>query len=596
MEDPVSLAELLAPFHLVWSTDGTFLGASNSLKRFWKINANEPLHPDQIWLRRPFEQVLQPVWLEELTQLAIHISYGQHSERVIRGEVIPHNGQWYLIGSPNVSSIAELDRLGLSLSDLPIHHATGDHLIAIEANQASLSESQNRAQRLAEVVHELQSINHVLSGLVPDSMAQKLGLEGLGEWDVQGRATAVGQFIHRLQEALEFRESFLANMSHELRTPLNSILGISEVMLDGIYGPLSDKQEEMLGTVERSGEHLLSLINDILDLAKIEAGEETLRLSEVALRKTCEVAVKMSQSLVHSPQVSLSLDYRSKREVVWADQRRIRQLLLNLMGNAAKFTDDGTITLLVEDADDDSNLLIHVQDSGIGISPKDQKRLFEAFYQVDQGLARKHQGTGLGLAISNRIAQLHGGQLSVQSEEGKGSTFTLTMPVQGNQAGVPTLLEQMTANEIGFHQRPTNGESDTGSHHEFGPCHIMILDPDSVHRDVIVDYLHTHDYCSTGLSSGGEALESLLKVPADLILMDSELIGIDAKSLIHCLKGIPDTASIPIVVVSSRVLAADLDEFLAAGAAQVLSKPYKMKQLHECINAVLESMENEVSP
>ena len=188
----------------------------------------------------------------------------------------------------------------------------------------------------------------------------------------------------------------------------------------------------MLDTLVQSGAHLRTLVDDILDLAKMDSGQERLRRTVVDLKPLCEGVLQMVVPSVDTSRVGLRLEYRSAREQLMVDPHRVRQLLLNLLGNAAKFTDAGTITLIAEDLDSVAGLpqiCLRVRDSGIGIAPEDQARLFDSFYQVDHGGKRPRQGTGLGLAISQRVAQLHGGSLVVYSAEGKGSTFSAFFPV-----------------------------------------------------------------------------------------------------------------------------------------------------------------------
>ncbi len=222
------------------------------------------------------------------------------------------------------------------------------------------------------------------------------------------------------------KSEFLANMSHELRTPLTSILGFSSVLLKQVFGDLNEKQVQYLDNIYSSGEHLLALINDLLDLSKIEAGREELRVEAIAVGELCEACLMAMQ-----PQASakgLRLTHAIAPELsLPCDRRRLKQVLLNLLSNAIKFTDQGTVSLRVQSEGD--RLLFMVCDTGIGIAPADLPNLFQPFHQVQSGLDRKYQGTGLGLALARKLAQLHGGNITVTSTVGQGSCFRLELPL-----------------------------------------------------------------------------------------------------------------------------------------------------------------------
>ena|GEM_PF-5975072 len=250
--------------------------------------------------------------------------------------------------------------------------------------------------------------------------------------------------LSKMQRALEFREEFLAKMSHELRTPLNAVLGITETFQEGVYGELTEKQMEMLATVEKSGEHLLSLINDILDLSKIEAGQETLRAEACELDQICYSTAHLLRQQVEAKGLTLDVVYRADTRVVWLDARRIRQVLLNLLGNAMKFTEEGGISLTVDDVPGEKMVCIAVKDSGVGIAEAHQARLFQPFFQVDDGLARRYDGTGLGLAISLRSVQLHGGRIELESRPGEGSCFRVYVPIETSPSEVPSSLARLS--------------------------------------------------------------------------------------------------------------------------------------------------------
>src|SRR5207253_5335245 len=229
--------------------------------------------------------------------------------------------------------------------------------------------------------------------------------------------------------ANQHKSEFLANMSHELRTPLNAIIGFSEVLIERMFGEVNEKQADYLKDIHESGKHLLSLINDILDLSKIEAGRMDLELSTFHLPSALSNAMTLIRERAQRHGIRLGLDIDPRLGEFQADERKVKQILLNLLSNAVKFTPDGG-RVDVSAKLDTTNVEIAVRDTGIGIAPEDQGALFEEFRQVGRDATRKAEGTGLGLALTKRFVELHGGAVRVQSEPGKGSTFSFTLPLR----------------------------------------------------------------------------------------------------------------------------------------------------------------------
>ena len=232
----------------------------------------------------------------------------------------------------------------------------------------------------------------------------------------------------QLEVASRHKSQFLANMSHELRTPLNAILGYTELLRDGIYGQIPEKGRETMERIDRSGRHLLALINDVLDLSKIEAGQLTLSLGDYSLKEIVHTVVTALEPLAAEKKLALRVTLAPDLPVGHGDDRRLSQVLLNLVGNAVKFTDAGEVRVAAWVSD--AAFVVSVSDTGPGIAPEDQQRIFEEFQQADTSNTRKKGGTGLGLSIARRIIELHGGQLRVESAPGKGSTFSFTVPVR----------------------------------------------------------------------------------------------------------------------------------------------------------------------
>src|SRR4029078_7799800 len=236
----------------------------------------------------------------------------------------------------------------------------------------------------------------------------------------------LGRLYEELEAASRHKSEFLAWMSHELRTPLNAIIGFSQVLKQQMYGPLNDRQAEYVDDVLSSGQHLLNLINDILDLAKVEAGRMELQPSTFDLSEVLENAASMVRERATRQGTSLTVAVDASVGDMEGDERKVKQILFNLLSNAVKFTPSGgKVTIAARTADE--QVVISVHDTGIGISAEEQEKIFEEFYQV--GASRTQEGTGLALALTRRLVELHHGRLVVESEPGVGSTFTATMPL-----------------------------------------------------------------------------------------------------------------------------------------------------------------------
>jgi signal transduction histidine kinase len=239
----------------------------------------------------------------------------------------------------------------------------------------------------------------------------------------------LGRLYRQLEAANRHKSEFLANMSHELRTPLNAIIGFSEVLQERMFGELNDKQAEYIQDIIGSGRHLLSLINDILDLSKVEAGRMDLELTLFNLPAALENALTLMKERASRHQIALELEVDGRLGEVAGDERKVKQILLNLLSNAVKFTPEGgRVELRAALADGAVDISVH--DTGIGIAPEDQEAIFEEFRQVGGADARQREGTGLGLTLTKRFVELHGGRIWLESEVGKGSTFTFTLPVR----------------------------------------------------------------------------------------------------------------------------------------------------------------------
>ncbi|GEM_PF-2484365 len=347
-----------------------------------------------------------------------------------------------------------------------------------------------------------------------------------------------------LAQAMKAKDEFLANMSHEFRTPLNAILGISGALEEGAYGPLSEEQRHALHSIIDSARHLLSLINDILDLSKMGAGKFSLDIGPVEVKALCESSLQMVRQIAKAKNVALHFDYDSRVQLIQADGRRIRQVLVNLLGNAVKFTPPGgSVGLKVEGDPEAQVVRFIVWDTGIGIGPATMQRLFHPFEQGEGGLMREYGGTGLGLALVHRMVELHGGSIAVESRRGEGSRFTVALAWQEGVETAPTRgynLETTPPLQLPFHRLfyltggRTEGETAIALRNmleEWG----MLLTVHSILDDV-------------------ESLEARLDPLPDLLLVDLEGAGIEEmwrflrQVLIPRLRG----AQPPLLVISTE--------------------------------------------
>ena len=318
----------------------------------------------------------------------------------------------------------------------------------------------SRLQRvISEPIRDLVQIAHVVSEKKDYSIrATRQNRDEVGTLidafnemlrQIQQRDAALTVSKEKAEAAMRLKSEFLASMSHELRTPLNAIIGFSEVLLAKMFGELNPKQEEYVQDVLSSGQHLLSLINDILDLSKIEAGKVELERGVVNLRQLVEGSLVMLKERALGHGITLSLDEEDAVGTIVGDERKLKQVLFNLLSNAVKFTPDrGKVGVNVRRAD--GAVQVAVWDTGIGIAPEDQERIFEEFQQVGHGLTGKTEGTGLGLTLTKKFVELHGGALSVESTPGRGSIFTVTLPVGAPPADtVPSVRDHDAKEWVG---------------------------------------------------------------------------------------------------------------------------------------------------
>ncbi len=367
------------------------------------------------------------------------------------------------------------------------------------------------------------------------------------------------------------KSEFLATMSHELRTPLTSILTFSTLLEKQYTGPLSHKQFNYVKLIRESGEHLLELINDILEISKVEAGKEELVLEEVNAIEVCQSCITLLREKAQTRHLNLQLEIGesvNRYPSCWVDKRRLKQILFNLLSNAIKFTEVGTVKLAVTSTDHE--ILFEVFDTGIGISEGDQGKLFQPFQQLDSGVNRKYSGTGLGLALSRKLARLHNGDITVTSKLNQGSCFTLHLP-RGHRVSAQPTHPKMSLS------MPPLGE--------LQQSRILLVEDNSAVAEALLDYLQIQGFLTSHVNNGYEFFEQISAFRPHLILLDMQLPEITGFEILQQLRKTPDFNTIPVIALTAFAMEGDRDQCLAAGAWDYISKPidfdYFKKTLHQ---------------
>ena len=398
---------------------------------------------------------------------------------------------------------------------------------------------------------------------------------------VEERTADLSRANSNLARALRVKDEFLANMSHELRTPLNAILGLSESLGEQIAGPLNEKQQKYISTISESGHHLLSLINDILDLAKIDAGQITLDINKVDIHSVCQASLRMIKQLAQKKNQEVSLKIDPGLGLMWADERRLKQMIVNLLGNAVKFTPEyGNLGLEVRGDQEANQIAITVWDNGIGIKQEDLARLFQPFVQLDSGLAREATGTGLGLALVAQMARLHGGSVNAGSDTGQGSRFTIILP-----------WEPALAVDTATRMRITGKFKAIRVDEKNKPTILLVEDTKEVVM-MIKDYLELAGYKVFTAQDGIDGIVQARHVKPDLILMDVQMPRMDGFETTRKLRSDPNFRYTPIIALTALAMPHDRERCLEAGMDEYISKPVNLKALIKIIQSCLLEQES----
>ena len=387
------------------------------------------------------------------------------------------------------------------------------------------------------------------------------------ERKVEERTSELADANAELARASEHKSQFLANMSHELRTPLNAIIGVTELMIEDAREAARSDQLESLDRVLRAGRHLLALINDILDLSKIEAGRMEMEIETYPIAVLVHDVAATIEPLARKNGNRLVVECPPDIGKVRTDPRRLQQALLNLAGNAVKFTENGVVTLRVrrESTDGADWMLVDVADTGIGMSREQMSRLFQDFVQADASTTRKYGGTGLGLAIARRFCRLMGGDITVESEPQRGSTFTLRLPVGVEPAEAPK-AEALALPRSGPAESP-----------------ILVVDDDPTVRDLMRQFLEREGFAVVTAAGGREGLQLAREIQPAAITLDVMMPDLDGWTVLAAIKGDPELAGIPVVLAS---IVDEKSRGYALGAVEYMLKPIDRERLVEVLHEI----------
>jgi signal transduction histidine kinase/CheY-like chemotaxis protein len=540
----------LFPFHFILDVDMRILDTGSVLARICpKVVPGADINDHFLMFRlgsEPVKSLSRDFILRQQSTLFVFKSTS--TDLMLRCQVlILRDPERYLfLGSPWVRNPTELKALHLVLHDFALHDSTVDLLQLVQLTSTSL--------------HDAKQLSEKLEQRVADRTAELVLANS------------------ELSRVMRSKDDFLSAMSHELRTPLNAILGLSESLAEGVYGDMNVKQVKSINTIAESGHHLLALINDLLDIAKIGAGKMELELTNTHVEDVCQASLRLVLELAQKKNLKLALSMDNKSVMLTADERRLKQILVNLLSNAIKFTPEGGSVTLATTCDVESeSLMFSVRDTGIGIAAEDLSRLFSPFTQLDSKLSRQYAGTGLGLTLVLRLVEMHGGSVTVESEIGKGSCFTIRIPCKGldtliphNPSGTTTLSEITSIQEL-----PSNTPL------------ILVADDNEINLMTVTDYLRANKLRVIQARDGLEAVKMVREHAPSLVLMDIQMPLMDGLDAIAHLRADDKHTAMPIIALTSRAMVGDRERCMAVGANDYLSKPVNMKQLVKTIHTHL---------
>lgn len=387
----------------------------------------------------------------------------------------------------------------------------------------------------------------------------------------------------RLRQVDKLKDAFLANTSHELRTPLHGIIGIAESLMDGAAGMLSENMRVNLSMVISSARRLAALVNDILDFSKLKTHELHLRKKPVSIKVLADIVLKMTEPLIREKDLVLRNDIGAEIPLVEADEDRLQQILFNLIGNAIKFTKSGSVTVSASVSPDDSRssqaVQISVSDTGIGIPQNGMASIFDLFEQGDASVSRKYGGTGLGLSVTKQLVELHGGEIRIESEQGKGSVFSFTLPASD---ALPETAEGLSEEITRFKEDTivdVQPLEDRGAETQ-GGFNILVVDDEPVNQQVLSNYLSLHLYTIRKAMDGEEALRAIdAGEKFDLMLLDIMMPNISGYEVCQRVREKYLPSELPVIMLTAKNQISDLVEAFSAGANDYLAKPFSKSEL-----------------
>ncbi len=409
---------------------------------------------------------------------------------------------------------------------------------------------------------------------------QKLLAQQVAEQTAEIRAANA-----ELARSAKAKDEFLASMSHELRTPLSAILGNTEMLSEKILGDVNDRQKDALRMIDNSGTHLLSLINDILDIAKVGAGNLKLDIRPTFVREVVHASLEMVRTIAERKHQQVYVDIDDSIHTIDIDAKRFKQILVNLLNNAVKFTPEkGKIGIKVVASPEDDTARFMVWDTGIGIAKDNIDKLFKPFIQLDSALSRRYEGTGLGLSLVYHMVDLHGGNIKVQSKLDEGSLFTVTMPWHQKEAA-PKKVEEPTERNT----TPLVAAITSASNAPFDSkdIRLLIVDDNELNLITFSDFLNAKGYQVHNARDGAEAVHLATSVAPDLILMDIQMPGMDGLEATRRIRKIERLQGVPIIALTALAMPSDRELCLQAGASDYVSKPVSLKSLEKIVKTSL---------
>ncbi|MBS1824668.1 MAG: response regulator [Acidobacteria bacterium] len=447
----------------------------------------------------------------------------------------------------------------------------------LEEGIHSVTEGRLETIRVSSTGDEIEYLGHSFNRMITrliETQNEVRQHQELLEERIRRRTEQLERAMQSAQAASQAKSEFLANMSHELRTPMNGVLGMIDIVLDS---PLTAEQREQLETAQRCANSLLSLLNDVLDLSKIEAGKMVLERIPFDLRVLIDDTIRAQRAKAYKKGITVGMEVdRAVPRRITADPLRMRQIVSNLLSNAVKFTDRGHVKIFVRcgSAEEGRRLVIDVIDTGVGIPEDKRACIFEKFTQADGSISRKYGGTGLGLAITRKLVEMHDGDISVESTEGKGSTFRVTFP--------PDVFLHEAAESAGEVSAAAPSEAEPAV-----AASILVVEDNHVNQKVVTAILRKKGYHVDVANHGREALEYLDLLAYGLVLMDVQMPILDGLETTRAIRRDTRFRYLPIVAMTAHAMSGDRERCLASGMNGYIAKPVNPQTLLRTVEEFL---------